>query len=564
MKVSFATLAVAALAAALPANAFAPSANRPIAKILPQQQKVSNHHPFAKTTNQVVTRSSSTSYTTTVALAAGVGSGTDLFITDGAALSQSLIKLLLETLIVNGVPALFTVFVIGFAAWQFRPSKKNDQEDEYGRMTDPFTNRKKNPAAELYSDLYEGDDDDELGNNNKPMSPFRFFKLFKSQQPTPAATNRGIPALQYISITNLNQKYASYDYSLTAATQSKAKAAAAYRAQNFDRALRLAVNSNINGGDDGEIITLTPFAKTTLLELERDFLKDGSKLLNAIQAAQVELTKNAIEEEMDAMGMELYELDPYPSEVNSTQDSTSNITITNSVAVTNKKDSKKDHKATKPKRSTEAIFTYLLRAQKDLMKVELDFVKDVIATLGTERASGVRTALLGDIAARGTGGLLTQLQDRPLSMLLQGGSDATATTTTTDNHPKDTNGNSHRRKSLFVTNFPGDVQASQVAELREEVTAIVRNAKPGDEALVILQTGGGTVTGYGLAAAQLLRFKDAGMKLTVAVEQVAASGGYMMCCVADKIVSSPFAVLGSIGVISDIPNVYERLKKEGM
>jgi serine protease SohB len=106
--------------------------------------------------------------------------------------------------------------------------------------------------------------------------------------------------------------------------------------------------------------------------------------------------------------------------------------------------------------------------------------------------------------------------------------------------------------------------ASQVAELREEVTAIVRNAKPGDEAMVILQTGGGTVTGYGLAAAQLLRFKDAGMKLTIAVEQVAASGGYMMCCVADKIVSSPFAVLGSIGVISDIPNVYERLKKEGV
>jgi serine protease SohB len=72
------------------------------------------------------------------------------------------------------------------------------------------------------------------------------------------------------------------------------------------------------------------------------------------------------------------------------------------------------------------------------------------------------------------------------------------------------------------------------------------------------------VTGYGLAAAQLLRFKDAGLKLTVAVEQVAASGGYMMCCVADRIVASPFAVLGSIGVISDIPNVYERLKKEGI
>jgi serine protease SohB len=118
---------------------------------------------------------------------------------------------------------------------------------------------------------------------------------------------------------------------------------------------------------------------------------------------------------------------------------------------------------------------------------------------------------------------------------------------------------------LFVTRFLGDVSASQVAQLREEVTGIVQSTRPGvDEALVILQTGGGTVTGYGLAAAQLLRFKDAGLKLTVAVEQVAASGGYMMCCVADHIVASPFAVLGSIGVISDIPNVYDRLKQEGI
>ena len=93
---------------------------------------------------------------------------------------------------------------------------------------------------------------------------------------------------------------------------------------------------------------------------------------------------------------------------------------------------------------------------------------------------------------------------------------------------------------------------------------LVRNAKPGDEALVILQSGGGTVTGYGLAAGQLVRLKEKGIFLTIAVEQVAASGGYMMSCVADRIVASPFAVLGSIGVISEIPNVYERLKEEGM
>ena len=122
------------------------------------------------------------------------------------------------------------------------------------------------------------------------------------------------------------------------------------------------------------------------------------------------------------------------------------------------------------------------------------------------------------------------------------------------------------RKHVFVLNFFGDVQASQAASLREEVTAVLRQAKKrrGDEVVLVLNTGGGTVTGYGLAAAQLTRLRDADIKLTVCVEQVAASGGYMMACCADRLVASPFAVLGSIGVISEIPNLYERLKKEGI
>jgi serine protease SohB len=121
------------------------------------------------------------------------------------------------------------------------------------------------------------------------------------------------------------------------------------------------------------------------------------------------------------------------------------------------------------------------------------------------------------------------------------------------------------RGRVFVLRFPGDVAASQVATLRQEVTALVQHGVPGrDQVVLVLQTGGGTVTGYGLAAAQLERLKQADLYLTIAVEQVAASGGYMMACIADKIVASPFAVLGSIGVISDIPNVYNRLKQEGI
>jgi len=118
-----------------------------------------------------------------------------------------------------------------------------------------------------------------------------------------------------------------------------------------------------------------------------------------------------------------------------------------------------------------------------------------------------------------------------------------------------------------VIKFFGDVTASQVAQLRQEVTAVLRSADVdgrGDEVVLVLNTGGGTVTGYGLAAAQLLRLKEAGLHLTICVEQVAASGGYMMACVADKLVAAPFAVLGSIGVITEQPNVYERLKREGV
>jgi len=125
----------------------------------------------------------------------------------------------------------------------------------------------------------------------------------------------------------------------------------------------------------------------------------------------------------------------------------------------------------------------------------------------------------------------------------------------------------HAGARAFVIDFQGDTEPKQVTTLREEVTAVIHSAAASHgETRVLLRliSGGGSVTGYGLAMAQLLRLKTAGIHLTVCVEQVAASGGYMMACVADRIVASPFAVLGSIGVITQIPNVYERLQKEGV
>ena len=122
--------------------------------------------------------------------------------------------------------------------------------------------------------------------------------------------------------------------------------------------------------------------------------------------------------------------------------------------------------------------------------------------------------------------------------------------------PKDS-----ERKRIFVVDFDGDIKASAVSDLREEVTAILMVARKQDEVFVRLQSPGGMVNTYGLAASQLTRIKDNNLSLTIAVDKVAASGGYMMACVADKIIAAPFAILGSIGVVAQIPNFNRVLKK---
>ena len=118
-----------------------------------------------------------------------------------------------------------------------------------------------------------------------------------------------------------------------------------------------------------------------------------------------------------------------------------------------------------------------------------------------------------------------------------------------------------KEKRVFVLDFDGDIKASAVKHLREEISAIISTANKGDEVVLRLESGGGMVHGYGLAAAQLVRLKEAGLTLTVCVDKIAASGGYMMACVADKILAAPFAVVGSIGVVSQMPNFNKWLKK---
>lgn len=119
-----------------------------------------------------------------------------------------------------------------------------------------------------------------------------------------------------------------------------------------------------------------------------------------------------------------------------------------------------------------------------------------------------------------------------------------------------------RKARLFVLNFHGDIQASQVSSLRKEIDAVLSLADPEqDEVLLKLESAGGVVHGYGLAASQLQRLKASNLPLTVAVDKVAASGGYMMACVANKIISAPFAVIGSVGVVAQVPNIHRLLKK---
>ncbi|QIQ41870.1 MAG: protease SohB [Buchnera aphidicola (Microlophium carnosum)] len=118
-----------------------------------------------------------------------------------------------------------------------------------------------------------------------------------------------------------------------------------------------------------------------------------------------------------------------------------------------------------------------------------------------------------------------------------------------------------KKKKLYILDFKGDVYANEVVGLREEISAILSVANKDDEVLLRLESSGGVIHGYGLAASQLNRLRQRGIRLIVSVDKIAASGGYMMACVADYIVSAPFAIIGSIGVVGQIPNFNKLLKK---
>ena len=118
-----------------------------------------------------------------------------------------------------------------------------------------------------------------------------------------------------------------------------------------------------------------------------------------------------------------------------------------------------------------------------------------------------------------------------------------------------------KAKRVFVAEFDGDIKASDTDNLREVVTAILSVATDKDEVVVKLESQGGMVHGYGLASSQLARITAKNIPLTICVDKVAASGGYMMACVANKIMAAPFAIIGSIGVVAQLPNFHRLLQK---
>lgn len=129
---------------------------------------------------------------------------------------------------------------------------------------------------------------------------------------------------------------------------------------------------------------------------------------------------------------------------------------------------------------------------------------------------------------------------------------------------KDQQKSDKKKKNIYVLNFNGDIKASAVTALSEEINAILCIATSTDEVVVRLESAGGVVHGYGLAAAQLMRIRAKQVPLTIAIDKIAASGGYLMACVANKIYSAPFAIIGSIGVIVQLPNFHRVLKQNNI
>ena len=352
---------------------------------------------------------------------------------------------------------------------------------------------------------------------------------------------KGKEPKEFLKIERLNEKLDSYDYSLAKATTSKEAALRSSERTAFARRLGSELSSfsldaeairKIQKAEEKYRKAEAPIVKALeakLRQVRAESLKAAHEDADGEPAAPAAAVKEAAEvttDDKEEGGLlsslplpSLPTLPPMPGPMGMMQKGM----------------------------ATKKLQSEVTKLQAKRVGVEMAFLSSLSEVLDKEQASALAAAMK---------------PSEPLDSAEVGGGAPDALTALADLAAAART----QKKHVWVLKFFGDVTASQVSSLRQEMTAVLRgaNATRGDEVVLILNTGGGTVTGYGLAAAQLTRLKSAGIPLTICVEQVAASGGYMMACVADQIYAAPFAVLGSIGVITEQPNVYERLKKEGV
>lgn len=304
--------------------------------------------------------------------------------------TSALTQYFLETLISYGVPAFFWIVIIAFAAKAFRGSRKDAQSRNMGPNGNLFGASRNNVINELYSDLYGGSADDDK--NKSPFSMFAAGPGSKNNIPK----NLGIPKNQFLQITKLNDKYASFEYSLTAATQSKAKAAAQFRSQAFDSALTRAFDSSI--------AELNTAQKSDLLLEEKEFLKKGNEFLSSITALQTELTSLIIQEEMDNMDVEVGEVDAHAQTNNkdiidativdeSTDTSNVNATSTSTTVEEKKKDEKKSNSSNN-KKEINKLVKEIEKQNTELLRLEMEFIRAVVETMGPVSCNNILLDLL--------------------------------------------------------------------------------------------------------------------------------------------------------------------------
>ena len=426
--------------------------------------------------------------------------------------------------------------------------------------TDLLSNKERRPISRLFSWFLGSPSDGDLYSSDSSL-------LFSRDG---LRRNPALPRQEFLRVERINERLDSYGFSVQAAVRSRAVAATALKQKNFERAFGLAVGASVGGSEPLNEEQLSALTTTELF-----FLKRSANTVGQIHACDRELRDLMMKRTFQNMEIEEENGeggggDSGDEESDNKQDAESSEANTMTVQGANGEEfeiiietdqskpsrakglfgrSKSEESGDRDEAKAEALMTVLGQFNQDLVQYELDFIASVVEVLGPARAPSMRAALLHTSGPAGR--LFTALKGHPLKIIL--GELGMIDTSETS-----------KRKCLFLLDFPGDISASQVRMLREEITAVIRSASEGDEVLVVLKTGGGSVTGYGLASGLLQRIKDAGLKLTIAVEEYAASGGYMMCCVADRIVASPFAALGSIGVVSSTPNFFERLQREGV